>query len=172
MSAFVQEQRKKKEELDKLAEVQRQQLKMLNSPLSPAVPRPPPAVAKPPITKSTPTSSPDLSLSSLTMKKSSQSPPSKESTSPRTIPASNLASAARTAVKRPVRQQLPITRQDDDDDEEDDENLMKKGGAGLTVADALKQRKDGGGDKSSGGKKALNADDRAKQWGIDMSKFK
>ena len=50
--------------------------------------------------------------------------------------------------------------------------MMRSGAPGLTVADALKQqRKEGGGSSKSGGKKDLSADDKAKQWGIDMSKF-
>jgi hypothetical protein len=81
-------------------------------------------------------------------------------------------SPAKRPIKKPVRQQLPITRHYENEDEDDD-NLMRKGGSGLTVADALNQQKeDGGSDKSSVRTKALNADDRAKQWGIDMSRFK
>jgi hypothetical protein len=178
VSAFVLEQRRKKEEIDRLAEVQQQRLKMLNSPLTPpkkqpvrmTVPGPSPVAAKPPAPRPTPAASsptPELSLSSLTMKKSAQPPPQTNISS---------APAAKKPVKRAVRQQLPISSQssndDDDDDEEDDGNLMKKGGAGLTVADALKQqKKDGAGSKSPGGK-SIDANDRAKQWGIDMSKFK
>lgn len=179
MSAFVLEQRRKKEEIDRLAEVQQQRLKMLNSPLTPpkkqpvrmTVPGPSPVAAKTPAPRPTPAASsptPELSLSSLTMKKSAQPPP-------QTNINISSAPAAKKPLKRAVRQQLPISSQssnNDDDDEEDDGNLMKKGGAGLTVADALKQqKKDGAGSKSPGGKN-IDANDRAKQWGIDMSKFK
>eukprot|EP00956_Cyclotella_meneghiniana_P013299 scaffold19153_cov52-Cyclotella_meneghiniana.AAC.1 len=204
VSAFVMEQRRKKEEIDKLAEIQQQRLKMLNSPLTPpkkqpvrmTVPVPPPAPRPAPATSSS--STPELSLSSLTMKKDAQSSPNPPATAPPAASSSspalslssltmkkntqttniqdNSASAARKRpLKKTVRQQLPISSQFDDDDEEDDDNLMNKGGAGLTVADALKQQqKDGGGGskKSSGGGKKIDANDRAKQWGIDMSKFK
>lgn len=167
VSAFVREQRRKKEELDKLAEVQQQRLKMLNSPLGPpkkqpvrmTVPGPAPVPAKSPVPRSAPAaaSSPELSLASLTMNKSAQ----------QNSPAK--ASTVKAPVKKAVRQHLPISTRFDD--EEDDDNLMKKGGAGLTVADALKQqKKEGESGKSSGGKK-MDANDRAKQWGIDMSKF-
>eukprot|EP00804_Cyclotella_cryptica_P002429 CCRYP_004120-RB/>CCRYP_004120-RB protein AED:0.01 eAED:0.01 QI:1685/1/1/1/0.5/0.33/3/1371/273 len=181
-SAFVQEQRKKKEELDRLAEVQRQRLKMLNSPLSTqhnaptrsSTPRPLPSVKTPPV-RPTPKVSPssrDMTLSSLTMKKNTQPSQSKDTITPKPSMSDSAMSPAKRPLKKPVRQQLPITRQYDNDDEDDD-NLMKGGGSGLTVADALnQQRNDGGGDKSSESKKALNAEDRAKQWGIDMSRFK
>lgn len=182
VSSFVQKQRKKKEELDRLAEVQRQRLKMLNSPLGTqqnapvglATPRPPPSVKTLPA-RPTPKVSPssrDLTLSSLTMKKSSQPTPPKESSAPKPPTSDSVPSPEKRTLKKPVRQQLPLTRRYDNDDEDDD-NMMKGGGSGLTVADALnQQKKDGGSDKSSGSKKALNADDRAKQWGIDMSRFK
>ncbi|KAL3776649.1 hypothetical protein HJC23_001895 [Cyclotella cryptica] len=181
-SAFVQEQRKKKEELDRLAEVQRQRLKMLNSPLSTqhnaptrsSTPRPLPSVKTPPV-RPTPKVSPssrDMTLSSLTMKKNTQPSQVKDTITPKPSMSDSAMSPAKRPLKKPVRQQLPITRQYDNDDEDDD-NLMKGGGPGLTVADALnQQRNDGGGDKSSESKKALNAEDRAKQWGIDMSRFK
>jgi hypothetical protein len=48
---------------------------------------------------------------------------------------------------------------------------MRSGAPGLTVADALmKQRKKGGGG-SADGKQGLSAEEKAKQWGIDMSRF-
>lgn len=196
VSAFVMEQRKKKEEIDKLAEIQQQRLKMLNSPLTPpkkqpvrmTVPVPPPAPRPAPVASS---SMPELSLSSLTMKKDAP-PPSSPATAPAASPSSPALSlssltmkkstqttntrdsppAAKRPPKKAVRQQLPISSQFDDDDEEDG-NLMNRSGAGLTVADALKQQtKDGGGGKSAGSNKKIDANDRAKQWGIDMSKFK
>jgi len=154
--------------------------------------RAPPAPAPAPARSS---SAPDLSLASLTMAKkreSSAPPPSppppapasssqrlnlfemtrlkKESDSPSA--ASSTASNRKKPVKRAVRQQVPLSSQYGDDDDDDDDDLMRSGAPGLTVADALKQqRKNGGGSKSPGGKKDVSADQKAKQWGIDMSKF-
>ncbi len=122
-------------------------------------------VATPPPSPSAPV---DLSLASLTMAKNK-----KDSTS---SPPSRNAPAVKKPAKRVVRQQVPI-KSYDDDDEEDDDDLMRSGAPGMSIADALKQqRKSGnGGDtgkasRGNGGKN-LNADAKAKQWGIDMSKF-
>ena len=131
-------------------------------PVKSSAPRPAPVPVRSPAPRPAPARSsisPEVSLSSLTLKKSAQSK------------ASPNAPAVKRPVKTSVRQQLPISKQFDDDNDDDGDNLMKQGGAGLTVADALKQRKkDVKGDKAPGGKK-LDASDRAKQWGIDMSKF-
>lgn len=243
VSSFVQEQRRKKEELDRLAQAQQQQLKSLNSPLpSPQKPpigmsplRPPPPVARPPSPAPMPkraSPSNELSLASLTMKKSTSTeaspptpatvksspnsagrlslneltklkktedatnqqqtpPPSpspgrlnlfemtklKKDTVSSSSPVEKKKSikARQAPLKKPVRQQIPISSSGDDDDDDDDDDFMRGGGAsGMTVADYLKtQKKDGGNEKPSGGgsKKNTNANDRAKQWGIDMSKF-
>ncbi len=241
VSSFVQEQRRKKEELDRLARSQAQQLKALNSPLpSPskrpigvAPNRPPTPVSQTPtptpMPKRTPAPS-DLSLASLTMKKSSgndstQAVPASAKSTPNpsdrlslaeltklktentkeqqhvstasqsserlnlfemtklkkepNLPADSRKSvksrAVSTTAKRPVRQQLPITGGENEDDEDDD--FMRSGAAsGMTIADYRKTQKSDGESSSSSsgssGKKNLSANDRAKQWGIDMSKFK
>mmetsp|Transcript_30275 Transcript_30275/g.63229 ORF Transcript_30275/g.63229 Transcript_30275/m.63229 type:complete len:109 (+) Transcript_30275:432-758(+) len=79
-------------------------------------------------------------------------------------------------AKRAVRQQLPLSTGpilgDEDDEDDDDDDMMRSGAPGLTVADALKQqRKDKGGSAPTG-KEDTSADEKAKKWGIDMSKFK
>lgn len=128
-------------------------------PSTPASAPPPPAPSKP--------------LNLLEMTKMKQHPDSSASDAP-----ARPAAAKKKPAKRVVRQQLPLSTRsilgEDDDDEDDDDDLMRSGAPGLTVADALKQqrKKGGGGGSSPGGKKDLSADDRAKQWGIDMSKFK
>ncbi|KAL7537904.1 hypothetical protein ACHAXR_009131 [Thalassiosira sp. AJA248-18] len=214
VSSFVREQQRKKEEIDRLRKLDEQSLKSLNSPLpspgkgpvgippSPYL-RPSPVVASPPPPAPVPaarSSSPDLSLASLTMAKKSE-PPASPPPSPPPAPAQRLnlfemtklkkesdssasssparpTPAKKKPVKRAVRQQLPLSTRsilgDDDeyDDDDDEDDLMRSGAPGLTVADALKQqRKKGGGGSSPGGKKNISADEKAKQWGIDMSKY-
>eukprot|EP00571_Detonula_confervacea_P004724 CAMPEP_0172314108 /NCGR_PEP_ID=MMETSP1058-20130122/21693_1 /TAXON_ID=83371 /ORGANISM="Detonula confervacea, Strain CCMP 353" /LENGTH=812 /DNA_ID=CAMNT_0013027887 /DNA_START=131 /DNA_END=2569 /DNA_ORIENTATION=+ len=202
VSSFVQEQRRKQEEIDRLRQLDTQLLKSLNSPLPspgkapvgmPPSPfrAPPPVVARPPPAPAPARpSSPALSLASLTMAKKSEGSGSAPASPPPAPPRLNLfemtklkkdsdsstssATATPAAKKRPpaakrvVRQQVAILGDDDEDDDDDD--MMRSGAPGLTVADALKkQRKSGGG--TPGGKK-MTADDKAKAWGIDMSKFK
>lgn len=216
VSAFVLEQRKKKEEIDRLRKLDQQSLKSLNSPLpSPGKPpvgispspyraldnlQPRPSSPAPAPVPSPASSSPDLSLSSLTMAKKSESnvptpanpPPSPPAPSQRLnlfemtkLKEGDDSSSARPAVKknppakRVVRQQVPLSTRssfgDDDDEDDDEEDLMRSGAPGLTVADALKQqrkKKGGGGGGSGPGGKNLSAEEKAKAWGIDMSKFK
>ncbi|KAL9185333.1 hypothetical protein ACHAXT_003110 [Thalassiosira profunda] len=212
VSAFVREQQKKKQEIDRMRKLDEESLRQLNSPLpspgkmkravgvqpkiqravgvQPQIPTPPPRIPPPPAPVPAPaqTSSPDISLASLTMAKGkedsgapSTAPPAPAPTQPLNLfemtklkesDAPSNPAPKKKPAKRVVRQQVPISAIDDDDDEEDDEDLMRSGAPGLTVADALKQqRKSGGGDSSAGGKKNLDADAKAKQWGIDMSKF-
>ena len=236
-SSFIAEQRRKKEEIDRMRRFDEEQLKSMNSPLpspgrmkrqpmvkpkvgqvSPTMYRAPPMepAARAPRSPS-PAPAPGLDLASLTMAKSKQgsgavppppappnssSPPRLDlasltmakprdqgSVAPPPSPASSsspprldLASltmakksqntgAVKRPVKRVVRQRVPIA-DDYDDDDEDDDNLMSAA-PGMSIAEAMKQQRGGSsGNKSSGGGgKNLNADDRAKQWGIDMSKF-
>lgn len=196
VSSFVQEQRKKKEAIDRLRQLDKKSLQSLNSPLptpgkAPAR-IPPPVLQRAPAPPAVRTSSPDISLASLTMGKKSEGSemPSTPASSPPPSPSQPLnlfdmtklkqdsdsssstarPAAKKTPAKRVVRQQVPLSTRDDDDDDDDD-NLMRSGAPGLTVADALKQQRKSGGGSGSGGKKNISADDKAKQWGIDMSKF-
>lgn len=226
-SSFIAEQRRKKEEIDRLRKFDAEQLKSMNSPLpspgkmkrqpsvigkigqvSPTMYRAPPVV---PATKSPKPPSAGLDLASLTMAKNKNQgdvapppPPSPLSSSVGSAPVDlSLASltmaknkqdtdsppknagVVKKPAKRVVRQQVPITTSvdyDDDDDgdyddDDDDDDLMRSGTPGMSIADALKQQRksDSGnmGTASSGGGsgKNLSADAKAKQWGIDMSKF-
>mmetsp|Transcript_1406 Transcript_1406/g.3147 ORF Transcript_1406/g.3147 Transcript_1406/m.3147 type:complete len:924 (+) Transcript_1406:167-2938(+) len=242
VSSFVQEQRRKKEELDRLAQSQAQQLKALNSPLPShskrptgvAPNRPSIPVSRTPAPSSVPKRTPapnDLSLASLTMKKSSGNDSSQVEPAPAKStqnssdrlslaeltklktkdttelrqsstasqssdrlnlfemtklkkepnPSANTRKSVKsgpvpTTGKRPVRQQLPITSVENDDDEDDDDFMRSGAASGMTIADYRKTQKSNGENSSSSsgnsGKKNLSANDRAKQWGIDMSKFK
>jgi hypothetical protein len=92
-----------------------------------------------------------------------------------TTKSTSPTAARRSPVKRNVRQKLPSMMgqsDDDDDDDDDDTDLMRNGAAGLTVADALKQRQREKPTSGGGSAKSQNANDRAKKWGIDMTKFK
>ncbi|KAL3790631.1 hypothetical protein ACHAW5_004198 [Stephanodiscus triporus] len=173
-SSFVREQQKKKEEIDRLRNLDMQSLKSLNSPIpSPTIYRAPPSVvAKPvpapvraqaqPIPSGSPPVSPAQSLNLFEMTKLKEDSASSQVSSTARPGAKNEPPA-----KRVVRQQ--VIRDIDDDD---DETLIRSGAPGLTVADALKkQRKNGGGGSAAGGKTNLSAEDKAKQWGIDMSRF-
>jgi len=210
-SAFIAEQRRKKEEIDRLRKFDVEQLKSMNSPLpSPGKMKRQPAVKPrigqvsptmfraPPFAPTTTTPKPPapaptqgLDLASLTMAKNKNQrsvaspPPSPPSSSaPPRLDIASLtmakntqnAGATKTPVKRVVRQRVQI---DDDDDDDDDDDLMSAA-PGMSIADAMKQqRKSGAGGsgnagKSSGGDgggKNISSDERAKQWGIDMSKF-
>ena len=125
--------------------------------LTMAKPRNEGSAAPPPPSPSSSSAPPRLDLASLTMAKKNQ----------------GSAGAVKKPAKRVVRQQVQIS-DDYDDDDDDDDNLMSSA-PGMSIADAMRQqRKSGGsgGSKPSGvGGKDLNADARAKQWGIDMSKF-
>jgi hypothetical protein len=195
VSAFVREQQKKKKEIDRLRKLDEESLKSLNSPLPspgrppvgispspyqaldniPASPPPAPVPVKSPAT-------PDLSLTSLTMSKKSESAPEPTVSSPPPAPAERLNlfemtklkdNASRTAVKKNPPPKKRIVRQqvlfDDDDDEEDDDTMLS-GAPGLTIADALKKERKKGGGSGPGGKK-MSENDKAKAWGIDISKF-
>ena len=137
-----------------------------------------------------PAPSPGLDLASLTMAKnknqgsSSPPPPSPPSSSapPRLDLASltmakprnqgNAGAVKKPPAKRVVRQRVQLA-DDYDDDDDDDDDLMRAS-PGMSIADAMKQqRKSGGGSSVSrpSGGGAKDADARAKQWGIDMSKF-
>jgi len=196
VSAFVREQQKKKEEIDRLRKLDEESLKSLNSPLpspgrppvgiSPSpyqaldnIPTPPPP-APVPVVKSS--AAPDLSLASLTMSKKSESAPEPTVSSPSPAPAERLNlfemtklkddAASRPAVKKSSPPKKRIVRQQvllDDDDEEDDDSMLS-GAPGLTIADALKKERKKGGGSGPGGKD-MSANDKAKAWGIDMSKF-
>ena len=143
---------------------------------------------------SSPASSPDLSLASLTMAKKKEDNPATAMPVPPPAPAQSLnlfemtklkkdeppstvaskrPPAQKQQRKRVVRQQLPLSsREIIGDDDIDDDDLIRSSAPGLTVADALKAQRKRGGESSTGGaKKDLSADDKAKQWGIDMSKF-
>ena len=156
--------------------------------ITPTPPPPPPAPV--PVAKSS--STPDLSLASLTMAKKSESTPPPIPSPPSPTPSSQrlnlfemtkLKDDSQTtkqppprknpppAKKRVVRQKVPLFNDDDDDDDDDD--TMLSGAPGLTVADALKQQRNngGGGGTSPGANKNLSADEKAKAWGIDISKF-
>jgi hypothetical protein len=154
-SPFVREQRLKKEEIDRLRQVDMQSLKSLNSPipsLSKVPPPPSPATYRAP-----PMPAPIREAKVQTIPVSS-SPPSPAQQQPLITPA-----------KRIVRQQAIIRDADDDDD---DETFSRSSAPGLTVADALKnRRRDGDGGSTESGKTTLSAEDKAKQWGIDMSRF-
>jgi len=193
VSSFVRQQQRKKEEIDRLRKLDKQSLKSLNSPLpipgrAQAVLSPSPVPARRP-------SSPDLSLASLTMAKKGANPSVPEASPPpsqrlnlfemtkfkqdsgsSSSPASSSTASRPTpaAKKRPVRQQLPLSTRSilgDGDDNEDDD-LMRSGAPGLTVADALRQQRKSKGGNTPGGNEDISADDKAKKWGIDMSKFK
>lgn len=204
VSSFVQEQRKKNEEIERLRQLDRQSLKSLNSPLpSPGrapVSMPPSPVVQAPRSSQRP--SPDLSLASLTMAKKredpsstsksvypSPSPPSqrlnlfdmtKLKQGPDSTPSTSSSTTSRLnanqrPAKRAVRQQLPLSTRSfisDDEDDDDDDDLMRSGAPGLTVADALKQQRKEKGGNAAGAKESESADEKAKKWGIDMSKFK
>jgi len=60
---------------------------------------------------------------------------------------------------------------DEDDEDDDGDDMMRSGAPGLTVADALKQQRKGKGGSAPVGKEDASADEKAKKWGIDMSKF-
>ena len=177
-SSFVREQQRKKDEIDRLRNLDMQSLKSLNSPIpSPTKYRAPPAVvAKPvpapvraqaqPISSGSPPQSPAQTLNLFEMTKLREGSASSQVSSTARTVANNEPPA-----KRVVRQQV-IRDVNDDDDDDDDETLIRSGAPGLTVADALKkQRKNGGGGSAAGGKTNLSAEDKAKQWGIDMSRF-
>lgn len=211
VSAFVQDQRRKQEEIARLRKLDQQSLKSLNSPLPspgkmpmgmPPSPYPPaPYQAPPPVvTRPSPAPAPRLSLADLTMAKKREDsgtppapaspPPAPASPAPRLnlfemtklkkeSDSSTSSSTARPAAKKnppakkrvvrqQVRQQLPSY---DDDDEDDEEDLMRSGAPGLTIADAMKKQRKSGGGGTPGGKK-MTADEKAKAWGIDISKFK
>ena len=210
-SSFVKEQQARKAEIDRLRKLDEQSLKSLNSPLpapgrmnrqvglKPQIPQrsvPPPTPAPRPKTvrPSSPASSPDLSLASLTMAKKKEDNPATAMPVPPPAPAQSLnlfemtklkkdeppstvaskrPPAQKQQRKRVVRQQLPLSsREIIGDDDIDDDDLIRSSAPGLTVADALKAQRKRGGESSTGGaKKDLSADDKAKQWGIDMSKF-
>lgn len=187
-SSFVREQQRKKEEIDRLRNLDMQSLKSLNSPIPslsskgpgvvpPTTYRAPPAVvAKPvpapvraqaqpiPSGSSPPPPAKPLSLFEMTKMKQ-DSPPSSSTARP--------VAKKEPPAKRVVRQRVIRDFDDDDDDDgDDDETMMRSGAPGLTVADALKkQRKNGGGGGAAGGKANQSAEDKAKQWGIDMSRF-
>lgn len=202
VSSFVREQQRKNEEIERLRKLDEQSLRSLNSPLpspgkAPVSMPPSPAV---PVARSSPTSMPDLSLASLTMakKKNEESPavapattsppPSpprlnlfemtklkKDTDSSSSTPTVSRPNVNKRPVKRAVRQQLPLSTRSvlgDDDEDDDDDDLMRSGAPGLTVADALKQQRKKKGGNAPGGKDDKSAEQKAMQWGIDMSKFK
>ena len=125
--------------------------------LTMAKPRDQGSAAPPPPSPSSSSAPPRLDLASLTMAKKNQ----------------GNAGAVKKPVKRVVRQRVQIA-DDYDDDDDDDDDLMRSA-PGMSIADAMKQqRKSGGGssgNKPSSGGGGKGADARAKQWGIDMSKF-
>ena len=110
-----------------------------------------------PPSPSSSTAPPRLDLASLTMAKKNQ----------------GNAGAVKKPVKRVVRQRVQIADHYDDDDDDDDD--LMRSAPGMSIADAMKQqRKSGGGssgNKPSSGGGGKDADTRAKQWGIDISKF-
>ena len=204
VSAFVLEQRRKNEEIDRLRRIERESLKSLNSPLPspgrPAVGMPPsPYRAPPPVpvpAAASARSSPSLSLADLTMAKKDRDggggtpslPPAPSSPQPLNLfdmaklkqdsgTSNSNVNAKKPSAKRTVRQQLPLSTQailGDGEDDEDDDNLMRSGAPGLTVADALKQQRKESGSRPKPppvAKKNIDADSKAKQWGIDMGKF-
>ncbi|KAL3811306.1 hypothetical protein ACHAXA_007168 [Cyclostephanos tholiformis] len=162
-SSFVREQQRKKEEIDRLRNLDMQSLKSLNSPIPspskgppkvipPITYRAPPAVVPTPVpapvraraqpipSESSPPS-PAQSLNLFEMTKLKQEPASSKVTS-----SSRPAVKAESPTRRVVRQRVIRDNDENDDDDDDDENLMRSGAPGLTVADALKnQRKSGGG---------------------------
>jgi hypothetical protein len=157
-SPFVREQRLKKEEIDRLRQVDMQSLKSLNSPIPTLskVPPPPPATYRAPLMPAPirEAQTPLIPVNSSSPSPAQQQPP------------------LNTPAKRIVRQQAIIRDADDDDDDDDDETFSRSSAPGLTVADALKnRRRDGDGGSTESGKTTLSAEDKAKQWGIDMSRF-
>ena len=155
-SPFVREQRLKKEEIDRLRQVDMQSLKSLNSPI-PSLSKVPP----PPTYRAPPMPAPIQEAQAQAIPVSSSPPSPAQQQQPLNTP-----------VKRIVRQQAIIRDAEDDDDDDDDETFSRSSAPGLTVADALKnRRRDGDGGSTESGKTTLSAEDKAKQWGIDMSRF-
>ncbi len=193
-SSFVEEQEKKRQELDKILQLQREQLKSLNSPL-PSPTKAAVSNTKPVIKTSSATripTTPNLSLSELTMKSKPKPEPAdniQEIATPTPSPTARLSLTQMTMLKRDddkpkvdtksvkqeakptpaprriVRQKVPLPGANEDDDFM--EYARGSENAKMSIKDIMAKQNS---DKSdSGGKK--NAKNKSKMWGIDMDKL-
>ena len=193
-SSFVEEQERKRQELEKVLQLQREQLKSLNSPL----PSPTKATVSNtnPVMKTSSTTkiptTPNLSLSELTMKSKPKPDPTdnvQEITAPTPAPAPRLSLTQMTMLKREddkpkvdtksvkqetkstpaprriVRQKVPLPDGDEDDDFM--EYARGSDNAKMSIKDIMAKQN---ADKSDSGSKK-NEKNKSKMWGIDMDKL-